>query len=116
MSVALADSIDNVRADILNTVRYQGFRCFTFSVHWAHPPDAIAQTVTAGPNASSAPKQTPYPIDSVEMEVLNGRSVLSVCAALEASINVTTTSGWANAPAATDHTHATTPAPITRPT
>ncbi len=65
------------------------------------------------PTSSSDAKPTAYPVDSVDDEVLSGRSIFSVCAAIDVSASSSRIHGWSNAPIRTDQTHAAAPAHIT---
>src|SRR5712692_10278817 len=84
-SVAPAASIDSVSVEMLNAVWYQRLRPFVFSVHCAHAPDTIIHNTGPVPNSSSDANPTAKPVDSVDDEVLSGRSIFSVCAAIEVS-------------------------------
>src|SRR3989442_12791827 len=52
-SVAPAANIESVKVEMLNAVRYQGFFCFVLSVHCAHAPGTIINTVGPSPKSRS---------------------------------------------------------------
>src|SRR5262252_6499523 len=53
-------------ADALNTVRYTGYRCFTWKVHCATTPATATIVARRGPSSSSAIRSAAYDTDSVE--------------------------------------------------
>src|SRR5262245_17153985 len=112
-SVAPAANIESVSVEMLNAVRYHGFFVFVLSVHCAHAPGTIISTVGPSPNSSSDMKPTAYPVEIVDTELVSGRSILIVCAAIDAIARTNRIHGRSNAPARADTTQAAAPAAMT---
>src|ERR671934_570596 len=109
-SVCAADSIERDSALMLNAVRYHGFGVLTFSVHCAQPPAIIVQMVAAGPSTSIDANVTAKPSDNVEYDVSTGSVIFTVCTAIDAATNDSSSSGCEKPPREND-TEASAPAP-----
>src|SRR5687768_15307315 len=50
---------------MLNTVRYVGYRCRTFQVHWVNAPATATRTAYDGPSSSSVISFAAHDTDNV---------------------------------------------------
>src|SRR5215831_280501 len=78
-------SIESSSDDTLKSVRYQGLRTVTLSVHCAQPPAAVTHVAAPGPRTSSDAKLTANPGDSDDTDLPSGSRILIALAATDTS-------------------------------